>query len=555
MRTVIQFLGTGYVMKRCLLAVCLVMLLVSCSRKAAGESAFEDKVMLLESNPEQFLAKLDTTAAALNIHTVQGATSFLLKSMAQSHLNEDVCLDKEKMLQCETLFGKREEGGKQLETLFLLARAYHKENNLESEVAIINKALEKAVAMKDNRWLFYLYCYLSDISIRDLDVLKYIKYQTLAAEALTDEEVLHTDIYAKMLMGKNCIYTNQFEKAIGLLLEINQSMSEKHAYYADCLCLLGVAYFKSEQWNACIQWTNKALEVVRTDERKFICYSILTYCYYNKGEVAMARTCRDQAIRYDRQDETNHMEIEFYKVCADFSKDNQNIEGEIDCLRKVIERYEQKVQKLNGKTLDGAVQAYAHVCEKNKYEQQLNIYQYAAFFVVVVLLGAGIVYVNRQKKQAYHLLALQQQIHELESLERIKEETKEMILRDMEVAKRVATLKQTRKEKGEKLLQEIDKLNLLSGNKLVNTQWNDFYRQIDISFDGFYHKLIEKYASLNDKEVQLCCLLAAGFRTDEIAAVWGQSVYTVHKCKTNIRKKTEAPEGSDILVFLQNELH
>ena len=48
--------------------------------------------------------------------------------------------------------------------------------------------------------------------------------------------------------------------------------------------------------------------------------------------------------------------------------------------------------------------------------------------------------------------------------------------------------------------------------------------------------------------------MKAGFRTEEIAAVWMQSVFTVHKYKTSIRKKTEAPEAADILVFLDKTL-
>ena len=105
-----------------------------------------------------------------------------------------------------------------------------------------------------------------------------------------------------------------------------------------------------------------------------------------------------------------------------------------------------------------------------------------------------------------------------------------------------------------KLLKELDKLNLLKGNKLLSTRWNDFYHHIDISFNHFHERLTRRYPALNEKEVQLCCLMKAGFRTEEIAAVWMQSVFTVHKYKTSIRKKTEAPEAADILVFLDKTL-
>lgn len=67
-------------------------------------------------------------------------------------------------------------------------------------------------------------------------------------------------------------------------------------------------------------------------------------------------------------------------------------------------------------------------------------------------------------------------------------------------------------------------------------------------------KLKNKYPILNEKEIQLCCMLLSGFKTEEIAAIWMNSIFSVHKYKTNVRKKIEAPEGADIIVFLTKKL-
>ena len=60
----------------------------------------------------------------------------------------------------------------------------------------------------------------------------------------------------------------------------------------------------------------------------------------------------------------------------------------------------------------------------------------------------------------------------------------------------------------------------------------------------------EKHSSLNEKEIQLCCMMIAGFKTEEIAAIWMQSIFSVHKYKTNIRKKIKAPDGANIIKFI-----
>lgn len=165
------------------------------------------------------------------------------------------------------------------------------------------------------------------------------------------------------------------------------------------------------------------------------------------------------------------------------------------------------------------------------------------------------VYRNKKKQKAYRLMMMQEQLDRLQKMTCVNEEVKAIILRDIEVARRISYLKYCANDKGTKLLQEIEQLNLLNGNKLLNTQWDDFFRHIDIIFDNFYSKLMQRYSSLlGNKEVQLCCMLIAGFRAEEIAAVWGQSIYTVHKYKTGIRKKISSPEAKDLISFLKEQL-
>ena len=61
----------------------------------------------------------------------------------------------------------------------------------------------------------------------------------------------------------------------------------------------------------------------------------------------------------------------------------------------------------------------------------------------------------------------------------------------------------------------------------------------------------EKYADrLNEKEMQLCCLLRADFSTKEISSVTGQSVRTIYQRKTTIRQKIGIDEKGDIVLHI-----
>lgn len=83
--------------------------------------------------------------------------------------------------------------------------------------------------------------------------------------------------------------------------------------------------------------------------------------------------------------------------------------------------------------------------------------------------------------------------------------------------------------------------------------WSDLYPVIDRLYDDFHVRLKKQYGdSLTEKEVQICCLLCAGFSTKEIGVITQQSDATIYVRKTSIRKKIGAAEGQDIVAFINS---
>ena len=81
--------------------------------------------------------------------------------------------------------------------------------------------------------------------------------------------------------------------------------------------------------------------------------------------------------------------------------------------------------------------------------------------------------------------------------------------------------------------------------------WDDLYQTIDYIYEGFYTRIKEIYGELlNEKELQLCCLLKANFSTKETSIVTGQGVRTVYQRKTVIRQKLGIEEKGDIVEHL-----
>jgi DNA-binding CsgD family transcriptional regulator len=81
--------------------------------------------------------------------------------------------------------------------------------------------------------------------------------------------------------------------------------------------------------------------------------------------------------------------------------------------------------------------------------------------------------------------------------------------------------------------------------------WEDLFQTIDYIYEGFYTRIKEKYGDLlNEKEIQLCCLLKANFSTKEISIVTQQGIRTVYQRKTVIRQKLGIEEKGDIAEYL-----
>ena len=138
----------------------------------------------------------------------------------------------------------------------------------------------------------------------------------------------------------------------------------------------------------------------------------------------------------------------------------------------------------------------------------------------------------------------------------------QLMLRQLGIIKTIAG---TPTEANRHLLARLMALNETTADALID--WQSIYQTIDLVYDGFYTKLVEKYGIrelkdvqgnemqttigqgplLNEKEIQLCCLLRAGFSTKEINMLTRQSMQTIYQRKTQIRQKLGLQEGEDII--------
>lgn len=532
--------------------VLAIGLLFSCNQKHWSVNNFDDKILFIENDPQLYLSRVDTT----QLHQIRNgkeATDFILSTLTLNYMNNDCYPTKEQLQKSIRIFKAEGLVQQQLEAQYLLAGVYRKEKDLPHEVHVIEETIDLANQESDNEWLFYLYSYLGDMYINQFNMFQFVKYLTLANQCIKDVPLADMSLSTKIQLAKNLLYTEHYNESYEILKELENNVGKNNTYYNDIKRLLGVVLYKMNRLDSCIEKLNDALATEKSLRHLFTCHSILTYCYYTKNDPVKAEQHKKLAKECDTDEDIRFSEIEFYTLCAEFAKANHNPEEQIECLNKVTESYASVLDYISGQSLDEAIQVYTRIHEKRVFNKKIATYRYVLIGFLLIVCISLIVYIRIRKKQVYKILALQRQIDSLENLRNIKDNVKGLIMKDLEIAKKIAILRNTQQVQSAKFLKDLEKHHIIEGNDLLTMNWEQFYKYIDLSFDGFYSKLTKEYPSLNEKELQLCCMLMSGFKTDEIAAIWMNSVFSVHKYKTNVRKKIDAPEGADIIAFLSEK--
>ena len=417
---------------------------------------------------------------------------------------------------------------------------------------------EVAEKSGEHLWQVIVLRVSAEIAMRDYDY-EHVREYTETLIGLDNGKAIHLDEVERVYNALAIVYFSLgeydkmekcFEKAIAQAADSAFIVNVVRRNYADLLGEIGqtdrairMQEVLTKQYRAAGNW----LQVESL-------YS-LSRLWLNKGD-------KQRAERYMREAEelfAGYKESEEFDPAAEaaFLAHRQVLEyaqnGSYHCFPLVqYNNHWSEADYVRYRVAEAKERSIRDLRERNLY---LTISRQRQMIVIIMLffvtLGGILLFVYLYRRRQRLLLEKEEEIETLKGLLKVQSDdvrcTKEADVRKLMLQQLgvIKTIAGTPTEANQQLLARLMALNETTANALID--WQSIYQTIDLVYDGFYTRLRDKYKDvLNEKEIQLCCLLKADFSTKEINMLTRQSLQTIYQRKTQVRQKLNLPEAEDI---------
>ena len=425
-------------------------------------------------------------------------------------------------------------------------------------------AEEIAEKKGEHIWEVILLRISAELAMRDYDY-EHVRDYTEALIRLGDEKAIHLDEVVRVYNGMAITYfylgeygkmEESFEKAIAHTSDSAFIVNVVRRNYADLLGEIG-------QTERAIHMHEELAAIYRKGESWLLVESLysLSRLWLNKGDKQRAdRYMREAEELFENYKETisapsaeagllAHRQVLNYALYGHYqmmplATYNTQWQDKDYIRYRVAEAKERSMSDLREQVL------------RQKLAKQRQTILIVGLAGVVFSLCLLFVYLYRRRQRM--LLEKEEEIETLRNMLASADKSddrfrtgasqpadgsvRKLMLQQLGVIKTIAG---TPTEANQQLLARLMALNEETANALID--WPSIYQTIDLVYDGFYTRLVQKYEKvLNEKELQLCCLLKADFSTKEINMLTRQSLQTIYQRKTQVRQKLSLAEAEDI---------
>lgn len=249
--------------------------------------------------------------------------------------------------------------------------------------------------------------------------------------------------------------------------------------------------------------------------------------------------------------------LEFLRIAMDYNTNGnlslRSLANVVHSLREINNNLEIKRQERN----DALENAYD--LSRNNYE--LTIRQQRLWLIIVLIVFAALVITLMVSDMAHRrkrkLMEAEERIDTLQELVKSAQNPasdqklgllKRLLLQQLGIIK---TFAESPTAQNQKALRKISNIGNSETPLDTLVKWEDLYPVIDELFDNFHGDLTRIYpAVFSEREIQIICLIRAGFSTKEIGVLTQQTSNSIYVSKTAIRKKLGLQQKEDFIAYL-----
>lgn len=537
-------------MKWLFITICFYSL-VSCRK---SDKIIENILSNPDMSTQEILRKLDSTTWDALSETNKNNYLYL---WAKTQYKQKTIHAKDTLLQnSANVFLKQKEFEKACFLQICTSIAYQKAGQQEKALEILIEAENIAMHLKNKSYLLQIYHELGKI-YRENNNNSHAKtqYQKLILLLKEVPELIHNltkynyfiDIpYAFLYLDHHSQAVEWCQK---LLNDINIL---KDTAQIQTICYdLAYSFNKTGQYSQATHYIEHLLQLNPTPQDSAKALLIRADIYYKEDSIHMLQQTLQQ-IPIQQFSKNKNLYLRYQNLLAKLYYKQKQFQYAADilaiCNKEMQEIYNNK-KKIR---LDLAREKYLQLKinqEHLKYSnQQLTFYITALIILIISAIIILCLYYRIRKRKSQYIQAydLSQKLQNL--LDNNTLQLQQSILHNLSIACQVAKAQ---------CLQTTNKnfKELIYTAQNGDNYWKSIYEATNILHNSFQKRLTATYGHLlNEKEQQLCCLLRVGFDTGDIAFMVEQSIFSIQKRKTSIRKKLNMQEGEDIIHFLETKL-
>ena len=549
-------------MKKFILCFCLILCLAGCGNRKNANEIIDDAERCVSVNPDSALKILSEIKEPQNLTDSIKAKYWL--TIGQAHSNKDVSMYRDSLLAYSLQYYNNEHPDNykyRIKAHYLYSKYLYLQNKKQEAINLLKSALANSNDVDSKKMLLNALVEFSgtDGTGNFSDQIKYL-HQLIAIDDNTENMLRYQNALA---MGY--YYLNDRNNVYRIYDNISHYIkTPQDSIFAWDVVWVNYADFSADfgDYEKAIELQNKVLEHYRTTGNPMVMfpYISLAWYYLNIGQTDKAQFYLELAeknkidIRGEGEGFDVDLIISIEKFLIDYKRSGRFSLGKAALFTNQV-----NTKYLHSQWIKYAQQYDMMLLEQKNMELIISKQrQRIILFVLIASIGAIAIsvylFIKRRQKQIEEkeeeIEALKSLAIESESSDNHKDDRffKKIMMQQLGVIK---MLSENPSSANQEILHRMTEIadHEITVDTLLN--WDDLYKTIDFIYNGYYTGIVSKYGEvLNEREIQLCCLLKANFLTKEISVVTQQSVRTIYQRNTVIRQKLHLEEKADIADFL-----